>query len=203
MTDAQPPVASGDAAWVSLLAPLTPAEMTTLLHDVEAMFRINPYYEFRRWQSLGPGRCDVEFLNHSNGRVLATELQIRAEPDAGLTVEYFEGLKRRTVFAVEPAPVGARLTVTDDYDRLTPAERAQRVEEVDRSLNAWGEALRAYFARQRRWGWLPGWRWYLRRVWVPMKPSARRIVWLLCLFTAAEFFFLLFVVLIWSVENGA
>jgi hypothetical protein len=199
VADAKPPVASGDAAWVSLPVPLAPAQLVPLLRDVEAIFRANPYYEFHRWQALAPGHYAVELRNHSNERTLTAELEVSEEP---LTVTYSDGLKRRTVFAVEPAPTGSRLTVTDDYDRLAAEERAERLEEVDRSLNAWGEALRVYFARQRRWAWLPGWRWYLRRVWVPMKPSARRIVWLLCLFTAAEFFFLLFVVLIWSVESA-
>ncbi|HLD14446.1 MAG TPA: hypothetical protein VJB18_07005, partial [Burkholderiales bacterium] len=92
---------------------------------------------------------------------------------------------------------------TDDYDRLSEAERAQRVAEVDKSLSAWGEALRTYFLRLQRWSWLPGWRWYLRRVWVPMKPSARRIVWLLYLITVVEFFFFLFVLLIYLIEKNS
>ncbi len=48
----------------------------------------------------------------------------------------------------------------------------------------------------------PGWRWYIRRVWVPMKPSARRIVWLLYLITVVEFFFFLFVLLIYLIEKN-
>lgn len=71
---------------------------------------------------------------------------------------------------------------------------------MDKSLQAWGVALRAYFLRLKRWSWLPGWRWYMRRVWVPMKPSSRRIAWLLCLITAVEFFFL-FVLLIYLIEQ--
>jgi hypothetical protein len=43
----------------------------------------------------------------------------------------------------------------------------------------------------------------MRLVWVPMKPSARRIVWLLYLITLAEFFFFLFVALIWWLEHRA
>jgi hypothetical protein len=41
----------------------------------------------------------------------------------------------------------------------------------------------------------------MRRVWVPMKPSARRIVWLLYLITVVEFFFFVFVALIWWLEH--
>ena len=61
--------------------------------------------------------------------------------------------------------------------------------------------MRVYFKRMKRWSWLPGWRWYIHRVWVPMKPSARRIVWLLYLITVAEFFFFLFVLLIFVLEQ--
>ena len=67
---------------------------------------------------------------------------------------------------------------------------------------AWADALRLYFLRRRRWSWLPGWRWYIRRVWMPMKPSARRIVWFIYLITVAEFFFFLFVLLIFLIERG-
>jgi hypothetical protein len=35
-----------------------------------------------------------------------------------------------------------------------------------------------------------------------MKPSARRIVWLLYLITVAEFFFFLFVMLIYLIEQN-
>ena len=73
---------------------------------------------------------------------------------------------------------------------------------MDKSLTAWAEALRLYFLRLRRWSWLPGWRWYIRRVWMPMKPSARRIVWFIYLITVAEFFFFLFVLLIFLIERG-
>ena len=35
-----------------------------------------------------------------------------------------------------------------------------------------------------------------------MKPASRRIVWLLYLISVAEFFFFLFVLLIWWIEYG-
>jgi hypothetical protein len=38
---------------------------------------------------------------------------------------------------------------------------------------------------------------------MPMKPSARRIVWFIYLITAAEFFFFLFVLLIYVIEQNA
>jgi hypothetical protein len=92
--------------------------------------------------------------------------------------------------------------IVDDYEGLPEAERAARLAEVDKSLLAWGRALRKYFLRLARWSWVPGWRWYLRRVWIPMRPMARRIVWLIWIVTLLEFAFFLFLILILVIEQG-
>jgi hypothetical protein len=55
--------------------------------------------------------------------------------------------------------------------------------------------------RLQRYSRVPGWRWYIRRLWIPMKPSARRIVWLLAIISLVEFAFFCFVLLIWVVEQ--
>lgn len=196
-------MASSDAAWVSLLAPLPATTLAELCRDIEAVFRVNPYYYFKSWRKTGPDTYALEFENQSNQTTNAVNIQVSAVLERGFTVAYDQGIKKRTVFTIEPAPPGSRVTVTDDYEGLPESERAQRLPEVDKSLEAWGEALRVYFLRQKRWSWLPGWRWYIRRLWVPMKPSARRIVWLLYLITAAEFFFFMFVILIWWSEHRA
>jgi hypothetical protein len=41
----------------------------------------------------------------------------------------------------------------------------------------------------------------MRRVWLPMKPGARRITGLLVLVTAAELLIVLFVGIIWWIEH--
>jgi hypothetical protein len=198
----KPPLDSTDAAWASLPAPLPPAELAALCRDIEAMFRLNPYYYFDVWRQTGPDAFHVEFENQSNKTRQTLNLGVTPASGHGVTVAYDQGIKKRTVFSIEPAPNGSRLTITDDYERLPETEREQRKAEVDKSLAAWAEALRLYFLRLRRWSWLPGWRWYIRRVWMPMKPSARRIVWFIYLITVAEFFFFLFVLLIYLVEQG-
>jgi hypothetical protein len=197
-----PPVASTDAAWVSLPTPFGVPELAELCRDTEAVFRVNPYYTFSAWRRTGPATYHAELDNQSNQQHLALDFDVAPGPGYGFTVLYRQGIKKRTVFAVEPAPFGSRLSITDDYEGLSAKEREERLGEVDKSLAAWGEALRLYFLRQKRYGWIPGWRWYIRRVWVPMKPSARRIVWLLYLITIAEFFFFLFVLLIYLVERS-
>ena len=196
----KPPVASSDAAWVSLPTPLALTTLQELCRDIEVIFRLNPFYYFKSWTKTGPAGFALEFENHSNQTNNAVNIHVTATAD-GFTVAYDQGLKKRTVFSLEATTDGSRLTVTDDYEGIPERERTQRILEVDRSLQAWGEALRLYFMRQKRWAWLPGWRWYMRRVWIPMKPSARRIVWMLYLITAAEFAFFVLLILIWWSES--
>lgn len=197
----RPPVDSGDAAWAGFPAPFPPDVMAEHCRDIEVLFRLNPYYYFDVWQQTGSDSFHVEFENQSNH--LRQSLELKVSRDArGVTVTYSDGIKQRTVFTLEPAVTDTHMTVTDDYDRLPPPEREQRQSEVDRSLEAWARSLRIYFQRLKRWSWLPGWRWYIRRVWMPMKPSTRRIVWFIYLISVAEFFFFLFVLLIYLIEQN-
>jgi hypothetical protein len=194
-------VTSSDAAWVSLPVSFPPETLAALCKDVEVLFRLNPYYYFKVLRQTAPTTWIMEFENQSNQTHNTLTIEVNPGPGLGLTIHYDRGLKKRTIFTIEPAVHGGRLTVTDDYESLPEAERSQRLTEVDKSLTAWGEALRLYFLRLKRWSWLPGWRWYIRHLWLPMKPSSRRIVWWLYLFTVAEFFFFLFVLLIFNIEQ--
>ena len=197
------PMASNDAAWIDFTLPISPQVIGGLCHDIEAIFRINPYYYFKVWRQTGAAAYFLEFENQSNQTANTLDIKVSAGPGLGWTVHYNHGIKQRTIFAIEAVPHGSRIILTDDYQGLPEAERVQRLAEVDKSLHAWGAALRRYFLRHQRWAWLPGWHWYLRRVWVPMRPSARRIVWLLYLFTIAEFCFFIFVLLIYMIEQNA
>lgn len=200
LTAPKPPLASNDAAWVSLSTPLALPVLQEFCRDIEVIFRLNPYYYFNSWTKTGPANYALEFENQSNQTKNTVNIQVIRAAD-GFTVSYDQGLKNRTVFSLEATADGTKLIITDDYEGIPESERAQRLLEVDRSLQAWGEALQLYFLRQKRWAWLPGWRWYMRRVWIPMKPSARRIVWMLYLITAAEFAFFVLLILIWWSEG--
>ncbi len=191
-----------DAAWARIPTRLSPTELSGHLDDIEVLLRANPYYYFKTWKRLGPNRYHAEYENQSNQQQLAIDIEVVPGPGQGLTLLYSQGLKRRTLFTVEPFEQGSQLVITDDYSGLSDDERRQRETEIDKSLPAWGEALRVYFLRIRRYSRIPGWRWYMRRVWTPMKPSARRIVWLLYLISVVEFFFFCFVVLIWWAEQN-
>lgn len=199
---APPPIASNDAAWAAIDLPLPIERTAAICHDTEAVFRVNPFWVFTEWRALAADAFHISFHNESNAQNLVTALRRHTGPGAGFTVEYDTGLKRRTVFLLEATPAGSRLTLVDDYDGTPAEERARRANEVDRSLLAWARALQRYIVRIKRWSWVPGWRWYMRRVWVPMRPSARRIVWLLFLITLAEFVVFLFVLLIYAIEQN-
>jgi len=202
-TDTPPPsgIDVKDAAWVRIPTRFPPEELLALLNDVEVLMRLNPYYYFKSWKVSGSDRYHAGFENQSNQQQMEVDIRVAVNPGVGITLNYAQGMKRRTVFTVEPISEGSCLVLTDDYSGTPEQERKERETEVDKSIVAWGEALRVYFFRLRRYSRIPGWRWYIRRLWIPMKPSARRIVWLLYLITLVEFFFFCFVVLIWWIEH--
>ena len=199
---ATPPIASSDAAWATIDLPFQANYVATQCRDLEVLFRVNPFLHFAEWRQIDVDAFHVRWRNESNEQELDTIVRRVAGPGMGFTVEYERGLKRRTVFLLEDDTDGSRLTVVDDYDGTPTEERARRAPEVDRSLLAWTRALQLYFRRLKRWSWVPGWRWYMRRMWVPMKPTARRIVWLLYVITLAEFVVFLFVLLIYALEHN-
>jgi len=171
-----------DAAWVTIDVPLEPAALSGLCGDVERLYRVNPYLEFRSWRETAPGAFAASVRNLSNQRDLELEMKLERASERDFIVHYNRGVKRNTRFEIDSAAGGSRLRITDDYSGTTAADAT----EVDRSLHAWGVALREYLLREQRWGWCAPWRWYMRRVWVPMKPAARRITFIILLVTLAE-----------------
>jgi hypothetical protein len=169
--------------------------------DVERLYRINPHLEVTSWHRIADDTFRVAWRNTSNQQDAVFDLRIERGSADTFEVAYSQGLKRSTRFALSPAVSGSRLTITDDYSGVPEEERTRRVAEVDRSLEAWGWALHAYLRREQRWGRNAVYRWYMRRIWLSMRPVARRITTLLVLVTAAEFLIVLFVGLIWWIEH--
>lgn len=196
----------GDAAWVTVETGMGADELRRFCQDIERLLRINPAYVFRRWENLGAGVFYWVARNESNAREIDTRLFVEPLPD-GIAVTYASGLKTRTTFRAIPDPTGngdsgggARLVVTDDYGGTPEAERKRRMDEVDKSLIQWGHALHRYLHQWKRWSGVAPWRWYMRRVWQPMRPIARRIVFLLIIVTALEFIGFLMVFIIFWLE---
>ena len=184
---APPDATHDDAAWVRVETSLPVADLRIFIDDVERLYRINPLLEITAFEAAGENCYRLIARNHSNDTALDVALAVRATESA-IDVAYDSGLKAATHFRVEAAPRGSYLFVTDVYGGGSPDDRRARAGEVDLSLNAWGRALYSYLRAWARWRWFAPWRWYMRRVWQPMKPSARRIVWMIWVISAFEMF---------------
>ena len=196
------PVAADEVAWVTIETPLSEERLMSLCHDLEVMFRLNPYYKFTAWNQTGQDTFQVQFKNESNQQEYNLQLQVGDRYNLGCSVYYSEGLKKRTIFAVQRGKTGSNLVILDEYEKLPQGDQDPRMAEVDRSLIAWGAAIRRYIIRQQRYGKIPGWRWYIRRLWLPMNPSARRVVWFIWLISLMELFVFLFALVIYIIERN-
>ena len=192
--------ASPDASWVSVETPLDIDAMRDFCGDLERLYRINPYLEIQTWQPIAAGGFRVAWRNLSNNQSAALELRLESESQDAFLIRYSQGIKGHTRFTLQARDSGSLLVIRDDYSGLPQAERASRVAEADRSLPAWGWALHGYLRNQVRWGGIPLWRWYMRRIWLPLRPGARRIMNLIVWATIAEFLLFLFVMLIYWIE---
>ena len=189
-----------DAAWVTVETPMPSAELLVFCReDVERLFRINSLLRIDKWRRTGEHDHHIRLRNLSNERKLETSLHIDRLPD-GLRVVYGDGLKTSTTFKIVPADGGAQLVVTDDYSGTPVEQRRARTDEVDQSLNQWGHDLHRYLARWSRWSRYRPWRWYMNRVWLPMTPIGRRVVFALVLISAIEFIVFLMVFVIFVLE---
>lgn len=182
-----------DAAWVRIPTGLARTDLLAFCHDVERLLRINSLYEFREWRPAGQDRFLWRARNLANGCTIETALRAIRQPD-GVRVVYESGLKTSTDFRVDaldandqPASSrGAVLVVTDDYSGTTEDERRARSTEVDTSLVSWGRDLQRYLRHWQRWSTFGPWRWYMRRLWQPMTPFARRVAFILIVIAAIE-----------------
>jgi hypothetical protein len=193
-------VPPADAAWVIVDTPLSPERLVSFCADVERLYRINPYLEVRYWRPRDASQVEVAFRNLSNGRDVEVRCTIEKPAEDEVVVRYDRGIKSRTCFRIQPAPGGSRLTITDDYGGAA-AHPANDTSEVDRSLHAWGVALRDYLLREARWARYAPWRWYMRRVWLPMKPAARRITFVILMVALAEIVLIALVMAIYWAEQ--
>jgi hypothetical protein len=192
---------SGDAAWASFRTPLDKSALLVFCKDVERLMRINPYLEFGKWESCGDNcyRFQGRNLSQDPPFDFDLKLQVVSRPD-GLQLRYDSGLKSSTTFSVKDLDEGSELTITEDYGALDEEERQARLHEVDKSLVKWSEDLQDYLVLWGRWGWFPPWRFYMRRVWQPMKPVARRITYILLWISLVEIALIALGVAIYFVE---
>jgi hypothetical protein len=178
-----------DIAWASIITPLSaPALIDFCQQDIERLLRINPFLEFSEWSDLGHGRYHLFVRNSSQKKPfeLDTEVQCEHQPD-GVRLRYKNGLKITTSFSVEPAGRDSKLTITDYYDSdLSEEEKAARMVEVDKSLQVLARDFQQYLINWKKWSRFALWRWYMSKVWQPMKPTARRITYMLLWISIVE-----------------
>ncbi len=179
--------ASEDVAWASANTPLTVDALKDFCTDIERLYRINPMLEFERWNSKSRDHFIFAGRNISQEQSFDFEFELSARKlDDGIRIEYDRGIKSSTTFTIEPTPQGSKLTITDRYERLSAEERSAYLHEVDRSLVIWARYLQQYLISWQRWSRFGLWRWYMRRVWQPMKPAGRRITYILLWITVVE-----------------
>lgn len=193
-----------DAAWVVIPSPLSPGQLHGQLRDLERILRLNSGLDIHEWQPLAEDRVRLRGHNLTNDRPILVEIRLYPEPN-GWRLEYAEGLKTETKLAIE-AEVGnsARLRITDDYSGYPLQKRQAKLAEVDHSLPQWGRDLARYFKAWHRWSWFPPWRWFMHRVWIPMRPSARRITRLILWISLGELLLLfLFLMIQFGLQKAA
>lgn len=203
MTDTQtekPPIDSSDAAWVTIKSVLPVNQVKQIMSDVEVVFRLNPFYYIDSWDKQNE-KTSIKFRNMSNNQAVEQSF-MTSNTDNELTISYEGGIKTRTIIRVEQDGDGSRILLIDDYSGMSDTEREQHAEKADRSLQKWGEAIFTHLQRIKKWSWLPGWQFYMRRIWMPMNPSGRRVLWMLYIITLAEFAFILLLVGIWAIEQS-
>ncbi|MGW8247855.1 MAG: hypothetical protein ACWGOV_07060 [Acidiferrobacterales bacterium] len=190
-----------DAAWAAVNTPLSVDELKTFCLDIERLFRINPMLEFKSFKSLGNNRYAMVGKNISQEGSFDFDVSFNvSELDDGLKIDYDHGIKSSTVVSIEDAPTGSKLTITDYYEGIPVKDREKHLDQVDRSLVRWAEYLQRFLVMWNRLHrWAP-WRWYMRRVWQPMKPMGRRITYILLWVSAVEVALIALGAAIWFVE---
>ncbi len=192
---------ASDIAKVTVETPLGSAELVALCRNVERMLRINSLMEFEALMPEGEGAYRLKAKNLSNGKDIDTLIKAQNLPD-GLLLTYETGIKNTTSFRAVPVDEEGRanLVVVDDYSDTPEEERRARMDEVDQSIISWGRDFNRYFRHWAKWSWLAPWRWYMNGPWLTMKPSARRVSYLISMITLAEFVMFLMVFVIFWLE---
>ena len=103
-----------------------------------------------------------------------------------IILNYSNGIKKKTVLKIEPSEYGSKLTITDNYDGLSEEEHQLHMHEVDKSLINWADYLQRFLITWNKWSKFGLWRWYMKRIWQPMKPAGRRITYMLLWITLVE-----------------
>lgn len=198
-------IQSKDAAWASINTTFDVEELKLFCQDVERLFRINPMLNFRKWQVLGPHHYRFSGQNVSQTVPFDFDLVMTVRQiNGGIKIDYQHGLKTSTFVIIEPvegnAPWRTRLTIIDNYNAASQRVQRQQLHTVDKSITVWVEHLQRYLQSWQQWSHIGPWRWYMKKVWQPMKPAGRRITYILLWVAGVEFSLMLFGMVIYYLE---
>jgi hypothetical protein len=184
---AEAPVAADDAAWAAINTPLSVDELIMFCQDIERLFRINPMLEFTSWEKVADDhfRMSVKNISQQQPFDVDTEIKVEKQPNE-ITLNYSSGIKKKTIFKIEASEFGSKLTLIDDYGSISEDELSSRINEVDKSLVNWADYLQRFLIIWKKWSGHGWWRWYMKRVWQPMKPTGRRITYMFLWITLVE-----------------
>ncbi len=201
MNDMATPDVTEDSAWAGINTPLSVEQLTEFCRDVERLFRINPMLEFKSFKSLGEKRYTMSGRNLSQKPPFEFDVTFKVSHlSDGLQIDYENGIKSGTTVKIESSEIGSRMTITETYERMPAEEREKHLGEVDKSLLNWADYLQRFLIMWKRWHRLRPWRWYMHRVWQPMKPIGRRITYILLWISVAEVAFIALGAAIWFSE---
>lgn len=196
-------IARGDRARAETAVPISADAVFEFIADIERLLRLNPHLEIDTWQRM-PDGMRFAALNETTGRRIETVVRVETVGEKrSIVLSYADGLKQATTLMVEDGDGhGCRLVVIERYPAIEDAQDP-RVAEVDRSLIPWVNAIRRHLLGRRRWGWLPGWRWWHEQFLPGMAPRQRRIVRMIIWISVLEFaVFLLVAAIFWVEQRG-
>ena len=190
-----------DCARAEIKIPMSADAVFEFVSDIERLMRLNPHLAIETWQRL-PGGIHFSALNEATGRRMDTVVSIDIVPASrSVVLGYAQGLKRATKLVVDDeSDHSSRLVISEHYPVIGDASDP-RVADVDRSLIPWANAIHCHLSGRRRWGWLPGWRWWHECVLSGMAPRQRRIVNMIVWISVLEFLVFLCVVAIFWLER--
>ena len=197
MDDVSPKPNLTNAAWIKIPTTLDIIVLKDFCLHVERLLRLNPYLHFDCWEQLNRNIIKAKWKNHSNIKIFSvdTELHLNFE-EQEIKVSYLSGIKIETYFMIEPSEQGSTLIIVDNYGENSE----QYLDEVDKSLQAWGSSLKRFFDHYRLLNKIPGIDNVIDHFWIRLSPIARRITYILLVITTVEIIalllFILFVLLL-------
>ncbi len=191
-----------DFARVEIETPFDAEWLEQFISDPQRVLRINSQKEFSSFEREKENRWHMAGSNLISKQDFDSSFEFEASKTMARLI-YDDGLKTSTQLLIEDQGDGtAKLIIIEDYSGVDEDERRQRIDEVDNTIVQWGRDIHRYLYQWKRWSWVPGWKLYMRKFWQKMKPSARRISFMLLIITVLEFIGFLFVFTIYWLEHS-